>query len=151
MLKIRVGYPTMEEEMEIVKRSAHELPRINPVIDPESIFNARKLVEQIRVEEKIIRYILQLVFASREPERHGLQDLEPMIQFGASPRASIYLTAAAKAHAFIQGRSFVNADDVKEMAHDVLRHRILISYEAEAENRTSDDLIDVILGGVEVP
>ncbi len=152
MLKIRVGYPSMDQEMEIVHRSEKgHGAKINPVVDPESIFKARELVDRIRVEKKIIKYILQLVFASREPEKYGLADLETMIQFGASPRASIYLTAAAKAHAFIRGRSFVNADDVKEMAHDVLRHRILISYEAEAENRTSDDLVDVILGGVEVP
>ena len=152
MLKIRVGYPTIEEEKSIIERDGSADPaNIEPVISQEEIFAARKTVEKIRVEEKILDYILALVFASRDPEKAGMKDLAPMIQYGASPRASLYLTAAARAHAFIRGRWFVNVDDVKLMAHDVLRHRILISYEAEAENKTSDDIIDRILGGVEAP
>ena len=152
MLKIRVGYPTIEEEKSIIERNGTVNPAdIEPVIGPEDIFAARSTIEKIRVEEKILDYILALVFASRDPEKAGLKDIAPMIQYGASPRASLYLTAAAKAHAFIRGRWFVNVDDVKLIAHDVLRHRILVSYEAEAENKTSDDIIDRILGGIEAP
>ena len=152
MLKIRVGYPTIEEERAIVQRVGLSDPTaISPVVGPEEIFAARKIVQKIRVEEKITGYILDLVFASREPAKYGMPELAPMIQYGASPRASLYLTAAARAHAFLQGRWFVNVDDVKLIAHDVLRHRVLISYEAEAENKSSDDLIDRILSGVEVP
>ena len=152
MLKIRVGYPTIEEEKSIIERNGTIDPAdIEPVIGPEDIFAARSTIEKIRVEEKILDYILALVFASRDSEKAGLKDIAPMIQYGASPRASLYLTAAAKAHAFIRGRWFVNVDDVKLIAHDVLRHRILVSYEAEAENKTSDDIIDRILGGIEAP
>ena len=152
MLKIRVGYPTLEEEKQIVERVGQtDVDAISPVVGSDDIFSARKTVAKIRVEEKITRYILDLVFASREPDTYGLADLAPMIQYGASPRASLYLSAAARAHAFLRGRWFVNVDDVKLIAHDVLRHRILISYEAEAENKNADDLIDRILSGVEAP
>jgi MoxR-like ATPase len=152
MLKIRVNYPSIEEERAIVDRmTGDEVIEINPVISTDEIFAARDTVKKIRVEEKIRDYVLDLVFASRDPEKYGMADLAPLIQYGASPRASIFLLEGARAHAFVRGRWFVNADDVKLMAHDVLRHRILVSYEAEAEGKTSEDIIDRILSGVEVP
>lgn len=152
MLKITVGYPSREEELAIMERIGMEDPTlISPVVTTEDIFAARKVVKKIRVEDKIKGYILDLITASRRPEKYGMPDLAPLIQYGASPRASLYLLAAAQAHAFCKGRWFVNADDVKLLAHEVLRHRILVSYEAEAEDKTSDDLIDRILSGIEVP
>jgi MoxR-like ATPase len=127
------------------------LPPINPVIDPARILHAREVVRQIYVDEKIKAYILDLVFATRDPGNNGLGDLQPLISFGASPRASIYMVVAARAHAFLKGRGYVTPEDVKQVAPDVLRHRIIVSYEAEAEDVTSADIVQRILDQIEVP
>jgi MoxR-like ATPase len=152
MLKVTVGYPTKREEAQIVSLcSSGEEPSIRPVIGLEQLFAARKLVNQIYVDDKVKSYILDIIFAAREPETYGLADLKPLIAYGPSPRASIYLTVAAKAHAFLRHRGYVTPDDVKIMGPDVLRHRLLLTYEAEAEEKTSEDLIRRIFETVEVP
>ncbi len=152
MLKVIVDYPTRSEERVIIDRMTGEaLPEVRPVITPEDLIYARQVVRQIYVDEKIKDYILDLIFATRNPGENGLTSLEPLIDFGASPRASIYLVMAARAHAFLQGRGFVTPEDIKEIAPDVLRHRVIISYEAEAEEVTSADIVQQILDQVEVP
>ena len=149
MLKLRVGYPSREEELEIMNRmSGGTEPEASPVVSPETILKARGLVTEIYVDEKIKQYILDIVFATREPGDLGLADL---IAYGASPRASIYLSLAARAHAFLRGRAFVTPEDVKAIAMDVLRHRVIITYEAEAEELTSEDVVQRVLDNVEVP
>jgi len=149
MLKLRVGYPSREEELEIMNRmSGGTEPEASPVVSPETILQARGLVTEIYVDEKIKQYILDIVFATREPGDLGLADL---IAYGASPRASIYLSIAARAHAFLRGRAFVTPEDVKAIAMDVLRHRVIITYEAEAEELTSEDVVQRVLDNVEVP
>ncbi len=150
MLKLRIGYPTKLEEKEIMRRVVAGLPEVAPVVDPEEILSARELVRDIHVDEKLEDYVIDLVFATREPEQHGL-DLKSLIQFGASPRSSIYLILAAKAFAFLAGRGFVTPQDIKTIAPDVMRHRIILSYEAEAEELDTDDIIQRILAKVEVP
>jgi MoxR-like ATPase len=152
MLKVIVDYPSRAEERIIMDRmTGIELPQIRPVIVPDDLLRARQMVQQIYVDEKIKEYVLDLVFATRYPTRSGLTDLEPLISFGASPRATIYLIMAARAHAFLKGRGYVTPEDIKQIAPDILRHRIVISYEAEAEEINSADIVQRILDGIEVP
>jgi MoxR-like ATPase len=152
MLKLRIGYPDRDEELEILERmatTAKEAP-LEPVVDTEAILAARKVVDRIYVDDKIKHYIVELVHATREPAEHGL-DIGPYIDYGASPRASIYLALAAKAYAFIKGRGYVTPQDVKSIGMDILRHRMLITYEAEAAEVTTEDLIQQIFDRVPVP
>ncbi len=152
MLKLVVTYPSKKEEKEILERmsSGREI-EVRPVIDPQQIMSLRELMTQIYVDEKVKDYILDLVFATREPAQYKLENLKPLIAYGASPRASIMLTVAAKAHAFLRGRGYVTPDDVKQIGLDVLRHRVLITYEAEAEEMTPDHIVKKIFDQVEVP
>jgi MoxR-like ATPase len=153
MLKINIKYPTLEEEHRIMKSMAftNKNIEVNAVISPEEIKRARQVVNDIYMDEKIERYILDIVFATREPKKYKLSGLEGLIQYGASTRASIYLNIASKAYAFIQGRGYVTPQDVKSIGPDVLRHRVIVSYEAEAEEKTSDDIIKKIFDEIEVP
>ncbi len=152
MLKLKVGYPTIEEERRILDRMAHSNTEIliNPVLHPDEILKARETVDEIYIDEKIKDYILSIVFATREPQKYNL-DIADYLQYGASPRATINLTMGARAHAFMQGRGYVTPQDVKSIAADVLRHRVIVSYEAEAEEMTSEDLIETILSEIPVP
>lgn len=153
MLKIKIDYPNKEEEREILRRMAHtnSKPVANPVVDPDMIIRARQVTDNVYMDEKIANYIIDLVFATRQPEEHGLEDLRPLIQYGASPRASIYLTLASKAHAFLQRRGYVTPDDVRAIGMDVLRHRVTVTYEAEAEEITSEEVIKQVFAQIEVP
>lgn len=153
MLKVKVSYPSREEEHKILKRMSFTDKKIevNNVVTPADIMRARKVVDEVYMDEKIERYILDIVFATREPEKYRLSELKPLIQYGASPRASIYMTVASKAYAFIQGRGYVTPQDVKSICMDILRHRVIVSYEAEAEEKTSEDIIKRILEEIEVP
>ncbi len=152
MLKVHVSYPQRDEERRILDAMANtgRTWNVKPVVEPASILRARQAVDEIYVDEKIKEYILNIIFATREPETFRL-DIKPYLRYGASPRATIFLTLAAKAHAFLQGRGYVTPQDVKSMAPDVLRHRILVSYEAEAEELKSEDLINKILTAPPVP
>ena len=151
MLKIKVDYPSSEEEKEIMNRVyAAAAETISGVVEVSDIDSARAAMRSIHMEEKITDYIVQLSGATRNPEKFGL-DIGSMISYGASPRASIWLGLAARAHAFLNDRGYVTPQDVKSMAPDVLRHRIILSYEAEAEGKTTDDLIEVLLERIEVP
>lgn len=153
MLKVVISYPKKEEERHIIRQNLHPggTPKINPVVTPEDILKARKLVREVYMDEKIEQYILDIVFATRFPEEYKLNKLKPLISYGASPRASISLALAAKAYAFIKRRGYVIPEDIRAICHDVLRHRIGVSYEAEAENITSEQIINEILNAVEVP
>ena len=152
MLKLRVGYPTREEEKEIMRRMAGGDPiAIRAVATPEQIMSARKHISELYMDEKIVDYIVEIVHATRSPAEAGLAALVPLIEFGASPRATIALAQAARAHAFLRGRGYVTPDDVKAIAPDVLRHRVLTTYEAEAEEVTSDDIVARVLATVENP
>ncbi|MCF7800755.1 MAG: MoxR family ATPase [Candidatus Marinimicrobia bacterium] len=153
MLKVKINYPNETEELEIIRRMAHPRPNLTlqPVVNPEQILKARQVVDSIYMDEKIERYIVDIVFATRNPEKYGLGELTDLIQFGASPRASINLAMTAKAHAFINHRGYVTPDDIRAMGMDVLRHRVLVTYEAEAENMTSEDIIQRVFETVEVP
>jgi MoxR-like ATPase len=152
MMKVLVDYPTRDEERLIIDRmTGAELPQVRPVVSPEAIHRAREVVRQIYVDGKIKNYVLDLVRTTREPGNNGLRDLKSLISFGASPRASINLILAARAHAFLRGRGFVTPEDIKQIAPEVLRHRIITSYEAEAENITPDHLIQRILDHTDVP
>jgi MoxR-like ATPase len=152
MLKLAVEYPTDEEELEIMRRmSTGSPPEIEPVVSPEEIVRARSAVEMIYMDPQVERYIVDLVLATRDPGRYGLRDLTDLIGFGASPRATICLAKTARAHAFLQHRGFVTPDDVRAMGMDVLRHRVLVTYEAEAEEVTPEDIVRRILDRVEVP
>lgn len=152
MLKVVIGYPTLEEEKLIMRENLQEsLPKVTPVIGAEDIINAREVVRQVYIDEKIEQYIADIVFATRYPEKYGLPELKNLITFGGSPRASISLAKAARAYAFIKRRGYVIPEDVRAVAHDVLRHRIGLSYEAEATNVTSEQLVSNILNKVEVP
>jgi MoxR-like ATPase len=152
MLKVRVGYPTREEEKVIMDRmGGGKVPQAQKVIGLEQLVRARELVHQIYMDEKVKDYILNVVFATREPGRYGLKDQADYIQFGASPRATIALSQAARAHAFLRHRGFVTPEDVKAVAFDVLRHRIALTYEAEAEELTTEKLIQRVFDRVEVP
>jgi len=152
MMKLIVTYPSKKEEKEILERmtTGREI-EVKPVMTPEKLFELRQLVHQIYLDEKVKDYILDLVFATREPERYKLADLKPLIAYGASPRASIMLTITAKANAFMRGRGYVTPDDVKQVGMDVLRHRVLVTYEAEAEEITSEQIIQKIFDQIEVP
>ena len=152
MLKVVIGYPTLEEEKLIMRENLQEsLPKVCPVIGAQDIINAREVVRQVYIDEKIEQYIADIVFATRYPEKYGLPELKNLITFGGSPRASISLAKAARAYAFIKRRGYVIPEDVRAVAHDVLRHRIGLSYEAEATNVTSEQLVSNILNKVEVP
>jgi MoxR-like ATPase len=152
MLKIRVGYPSRKEEREIMDRmTGPELPPIRPVTDTERLLAARRLIETIHVEESIREYIVSLIVATRDPAAAGLPQLASLIEFGASPRASIFLLRAARAHAFLRHRGFVMPEDVKAVAPDVLRHRIGISFEAEAMERDAESILDELLTHIDVP
>ncbi|MBK8933050.1 MAG: MoxR family ATPase [Chloroflexi bacterium] len=152
MLKVRVDYPTRAEERLIIERmTGAPLPPVRPVIAPQDILRARETVRQVYVDDKIKEYVLDLVLTTRNPGSNGLSDLKNLIEFGASPRASISLITAARAHAFLNGRGFVTPEDIKQMAPDVLRHRIVTTYEAEAENVTSDHIVQRILNYTNVP
>ncbi len=151
MLKLLVTYPNREEELAIMNQQARrEKPEVKPVLTPEDILNAREVADRIYVDEKIQGYIVDIVLATRDPKAYGL-DMENLIQYGASPRASIYLNQAAKAYAFLQGRGYVTPQDVKTIGPDILRHRLLLSYEAEAEEMTPDDAVARFFEHIEVP
>ncbi len=153
MLKVVITYPKKEEERSIIRYNLNPqgMPKITPVVSPEDILQARKLVREVYMDEKIEQYILDIVFATRNPDDYKLSKLKPLISYGASPRASISLALAAKAYAFIKRRGYVIPEDIRAICHDVLRHRIGITYEAEAENITSEQIINEILNAVEVP
>lgn len=152
MLKVIISYPDKDEEKQIIGQNlSSDFPFPNRVVDPQAIINARQAVKQVYMDEKILDYITDMVFASRFPSDYGLSSLIPMINFGASPRASIYMALASKAYAFINRRGYVVPEDVRSVCHDVLRHRIGLSYEAEAENIQSSHIITQILNAVEVP
>ncbi|MCP4717066.1 MAG: MoxR family ATPase [Deltaproteobacteria bacterium] len=151
MLKLKIGYPNKAEEKEIVKRVSQEAEiDIQAVVAQEDILAARKTVNKIYIDEKLLDYIVDIIFATREPKVYGM-DIDDLIQYGASPRASIYLSQAARAYAFLQGRGYVIPQDIKSIGYDVLRHRILLSYEAEAEDLSTDDIITKIFEHIEVP
>jgi MoxR-like ATPase len=152
MLKIHVGYPTRDEEKEILWRMAGGQPiPIEPVAEAEDLLALRHTIAELYMDQKIVDYVVDVVRATREPQRVGLHDVKPLIAYGASPRASIYLAQAARAHAFLRGRTYVVPEDVKALAPDVLRHRVLLTFEAEAEDVTSDQVIAKILETVAVP
>jgi MoxR-like ATPase len=152
MLKLRVGYPSRAEEKEIMRRMAvRELPPLDVVATPAEILAARREIDAIYTDDKIADYIVNLVAATRDPGAFGLTRLAPLIEYGASPRATIYLALCARAHAFLRGRGYVLPDDVKAVGHDVLRHRVIVSYEAEAEEVTADHIVDRVFEAVEVP
>ncbi len=152
MLKVVIGYPKKEEEQQIIRQNiAGEKKKVLPILSTEDIIKARNVVRDVYLDEKIEKYIVDIVFATRYPENYGLDNLKSMIQFGGSPRASINLALAARAYAFIHRRGYVVPEDVRAVCYDVLRHRIGLTYEAEAQNMTTEDIITEILNKVEVP
>ncbi|GAK49354.1 ATPase associated with various cellular activities AAA_3 [Candidatus Moduliflexus flocculans] len=152
MLKLKISYPTRQEELQITERMAGGSPIVvRQVISPDDILRARSVVNQVYMDDKIKEYIIDIVFATREPKKYRLPELENMIEYGASPRASIYLHKAARAHAFLRRRGYVTPEDVKAVGLDILRHRVILSYEAEAEERQPEDIIKQIFDTVEVP
>ena len=152
MLKVIIGYPELSEEKRIIRQNiSGEKITVKPLLKPEEIIEARKVVRQVYLDEKIEQYIADIVFATRYPDKYGMKDLKEMISFGGSPRASINLALAARAYAFIKRRGYVIPEDVRAVAHDVLRHRIGLSYEAEASNISADEIVSRILNSVEVP
>ncbi len=152
LLKVVIGYPTKEEEKRIIRQNiAGDLSPVMPVLNPVEIIEAQKIVQKIYIDEKIEDYIVSIVFASRQPADYGMTNLQSILEFGASPRASISLALAARAYAFLRGRGYVIPEDVRAECHDVMRHRIGLSYEAEANNITADDVITDILDAVQVP
>ena len=153
MLKIGVDYPTRDEELEIMRRMARtgERPDVRSVATPDQILRARDVLDDLYIDERVEQYIVDLVLASRNPGEHGLDDLVPLVEYGASPRASINLNLAARAHAFLQHRAYVTPEDVRAVAMDVMQHRVVITYEAEAEQVTPIDIVERILNTVEVP
>ncbi len=153
MLKLKIGYPNRQEERQILDAMASTSPdlSVNTVVTTDKILESRKVLNDIYIDEKVRDYIVEIVFASRYPEEHNLADLRDFIQYGASPRATINLTLAAKAQAFLEGRGYVTPNDVKTIGMDVLRHRIIISYEAEAEDMTSEDIVTKIFETIPVP
>ena len=152
MLKLSIGYPTPEEELTIMQRmSKGPEPTPDSVVRPEDIIKARKVVEEIYIDPKIEQYIIDMVFATRNPKEYGLEDLADLIAYGASPRASIYLAKTAKAHAFLKRRGYVTPEDVRAIGMDVLRHRIIVTYEAEAEEVSAEDIVRKVLNKIEVP
>ncbi|MDE6298026.1 MAG: MoxR family ATPase [Muribaculaceae bacterium] len=152
LLKVVIGYPNKNEEKEIIRQNIHGVQTpIVPVVTPQEIIEVQKIVEKIYIDEKIENYIVDIVFATREPAKYGLSDLQSIISYGASPRASISLALASRAYAFLQGRGYVIPEDVRAVCHDVMRHRIGLSYEAEANNISADEVITAILDKVVVP
>ena len=152
MLKVVIDYPTLEEEKMIIRENLQgSMPKVTPVTTADEILKAREVVRQVYIDEKIEKYIADIVFATRYPDRYGLADLKEMITFGGSPRASINLAKTSRAYAFIKHRGYVVPEDVRAVAHDVLRHRIGLSYEAEASNLTSEEIVSRIINKVEVP
>ncbi len=152
MFKILVDYPNKSDELEILnKMSTDEIPQIDSVITREELMRARKRVDAIYVDDKIKNYIVEMVMATRQPSEYGLSHIENLLKVGGSPRATINITRAARAHAFIRGRGYVTAEDVKAVAYNVLRHRLILTYEAEAEDVTTEDVIKEILNHIEVP
>ena len=152
MLKVVIGYPNKDEEQAIIRQNiSGDKLKINAILSTDDIRKAREIVRQVYIDEKIEKYIVDIVFATREPEKYGLEHLKPMIAFGGSPRASINLALAARAYAFIHRRGYVIPEDVRAVSYDVLRHRIGLTYEAEANNMTSEDIITEVLNAVQVP
>ena len=153
MLKVKIDYPSKDEEREIIRRNLADesFGKVEAVVDPAEIIRARESVRKVYMDEKVERYIVDIVFATRNPAEYGLRSLEPLIQYGGSPRASINLALAAKAQAFLRRRGYVIPEDVRQVCHDVLRHRIGLTYEAEAENVTREDIIGKVLDVIEVP
>ncbi len=152
MLKVIVDYPRREEERKIMEiHTQINPPTAQVIVEPTKILHARKVIRNVYVDEKIENYILDIVFATRFPEQFGLEELQPLIAWGASPRASMYLRLAAQAHAFLEHRGYVTPEDIRAIAMDVLRHRVLITYEAEAEEKTSEDVIRMVMAKIEVP
>jgi MoxR-like ATPase len=153
MLKAKISYPKRAEELDIIRMNlrGEGMPEVEKVITPEDIMRAREIVNKVYMDEKIERYIIDIIFATREPAEYHLQHLQPLIAYGGSPRASIALAKAARAYAFIQRRGYVIPEDVRAVCHDVLRHRIGLTYEAEAENITTEQIITDILNNVIVP
>jgi MoxR-like ATPase len=152
MLMVKVGYPSREEERKIMDRmTSMEPAKASPIVTPGELLDAKKIIQQIYVDDKVKDYIVEVVFATREPAKHGLKDLAPLIEFGASPRASIALNMAARAHAFLRHRGYVTPEDVKAVGHDVLRHRLVLTYEADAEEVTADQVVKRTFEVIEVP
>jgi MoxR-like ATPase len=152
MFKINVGYPSKSEELEIMNRMGQDQqPAIEAVISRDDLVRARSRVDQIYVDEKLRNYIVEIIMATREPSKHGLSHIENLIRVGGSPRATISLIRAAKAHAFLRSRGYVTAEDVKAIAYNVLRHRLILSFEAEAEEIKGDEIVKEVLGSIEVP
>jgi len=152
MLKLRITYPKKSEELQIMDRMAgNVVARVNPVMGPEDILRLRDLVKQVYIDDKIKDYIVNLICATRDPEAYQLKNMKNLIRYGASPRATIYLNLASRAYAFLRGRAYVVPDDIKAIGLDVLRHRVAPSYEAEAEEKTSEDLVKMVFDHVEVP
>jgi MoxR-like ATPase len=153
MLKVKIGYPNKEEEREIIRRNlgVQPLEKIHAAVSPADILKARESVRKVYMDEKIERYIIDIVFATRDPESYDLRELRPLINYGGSPRASINLALAAKAQAFLERRGFVTPEDVRAICMDVMRHRIGLTYEAEAENVTQEEIVNRVLNRVEVP
>jgi MoxR-like ATPase len=153
MLKIKVDYPSRDEELEIMRLMARtgEKPSVRPVVSPDQILSARSTINAMYIDKRVEEYIVDLILATRDPSRYRLHGLEPLIEFGASPRASINLNLASRAHAFLNHRAYVTPEDVRSIVMDVLRHRIIVTYEAEAEDVTSEMLVQRILDAIEVP
>jgi ATPase, moxR family len=152
MLKVIIDYPTIEDEKLIVRENLQDkMPEVNSIVSANDIFDARKIVEEVYLDDKILQYIADVVFATRYPERYQLSDLKQMITFGGSPRASINLAKASRAYAFVKHRGYVVPEDVRAVAYDVLRHRIGLSYEAEATNLTAEEVVREVLNKVQVP
>lgn len=153
MLKVKVTYPKRDDELSIIRRMGNTLPeiRVKPVVGHQDIIRVRRLVDEIYMDEKIEHYIIDLVMATRDPQGYGLADIRPLIHFGASPRGSINLVLASKAFAFLKRRGYVIPEDVRSVAMDVLRHRIILTYEAEAEELTTEDILTQIINKIEVP
>ena len=152
MLKLRITYPKKTEELEIMERmTGGPLAAVKAVISPEDILRLRDMVKQVYLDDKIKNYIVNLICATRDPDAYKLKDMKNLIRYGASPRATIYLSVASKAYAFLRGRAYVVPDDIKAIGLDVLRHRVMPTYEAEAEEKTSEDLVKMVFDNVEVP
>ena len=153
MLNVRITYPTRDEEKRILDRFVvpGEEPRIERIVTPDAVVTASAALADVHMDDRLRDYIVHIVYATREPESYRMPELKPLIEYGASPRATIFLAQAARAHAFVNGRGHVDPDDVKSVAMDVLRHRIVETYEAEAENVTRDEIVRRVLAGVEVP
>ena len=152
MLKVVIDYPKLEEEKRIIRQNISGDPKaVRPVLTTQEVIEARGVVRQVYLDEKIEQYIADIVFATRYPEKYGLKEIKDYIEFGGSPRASINLALAARAYAFIKRRGYVIPEDVRAVAHDVLRHRIGLTYEAEASNVTSEEIVSKIINKVEVP